>query len=409
MRKILLSILSLMSFAALSQWQNTTLFFEGQDCYYAFGKVFAAQVTSAGLQASSDEGASFNTSANGLNAGVRLGIVNAGTLYAFGGNSIYQSTTGNNWTVMTAATATNDVFRSMAVVNGTVLALTTPVSGVSSKIFELNASNNWVLRSSSSLLFTTIENLNGTLYAGTSATCVVKSNDAGLTFTNTSTGITPLTNFFDKYIVALGATSSAIFCSTLGGRVFKSVDAGANWTQVYNIGNGSTTPAINDFYTLPNNTILTVSDSGFVYSNANGSSGTWIKDNAGLTMSSGNYQVNKIAVTANYIIASDRNGKVMRKALSELSVGINENAISNLSSNVFPNPATDVVTITTEDLAFENNCEVKIKDILGRDIAVYKMTEGKTTIDLKNYNKGLYTYQVFKDNKALSSGKLIVN
>ncbi len=409
MRKILLSILSLMSLTTFSQWQSTPLFFEGQDCISAFGKVFTSQVNFNNLHVSTDEGATFNTSNTGLTAGVRLGVVNGGTLYCFGGNSIYQSTTGNNWTVMSAATATNDVFKAMAVVNGTVLALTNPISGVSSKIFRLSGSN-WVLHSSSaSLLYTTIDNLNGTLYAGTTATCVLKSTDGGLTFTNASTGITPLTNFFDKYIVAFGATSSAIFCSTLGGRVFKSTDAGATWSNVYTIGNGSSTIGISDFYVTTNNAIFMAGDSGVVCSTANGASGSWVKYNTGLATVSGNYQTIKLTSTANYLIVTDRDGKVMRRPLSELPLGINENEAKNITSTVYPNPATDVVTIEANDLLFEKNCEVKVTDILGREVTSYKMAEGKTIISLQNYNKGVYTYQVFKNTSVVSKGKLIVN
>jgi hypothetical protein len=409
MKKTLLSILSMMSLAVFSQWQSTPIFFEGQDCITAFGKLFSSQTSFNNLHVSTDEGASFNTSNTGLSGGVKFGLVNAGTLYAFGGNNIYQSTTGNNWTVMTAATATNDVVKAMAVVNGTVLALTNPISGVSSKIFKLSGSN-WVLHSSSaSLLYTTIKNLNGTLFAGTTATCVLKSTDGGLTFTNASTGIAPLTNFFDKYIVTFGSTSSAIFCSTLGGRVFTSTNGGTSWSLVYTIGNGSSTIGISDFYTTPLNAILMAGDSGVVCSIANGVAGSWVKYNTGLSTVSGNYQTIKLAATANYLIVTDRDGKLMRRALSEFPLSLNENTINNLASNVFPNPATDVVTIKTEALEFETHCEVRLKDILGHEIGTYKMTTGEAKLDLKNYNKGIYTYQVFKSNKAVSSGKLIVN
>ncbi|MBA2612475.1 MAG: T9SS type A sorting domain-containing protein [Bacteroidetes bacterium] len=407
MKKTLLSILSLMSFAAFSQWQSTPQTFQGKDCAAAFGKLFTSGVSYNALDVSTDECVTFNPSNTGLTNGTRFGVVNAGVFYCFSGNNIYQSTTGNNWTVMASATATNDVVKAMTVINGTVLAVTNPVSGVSSKIFRLSGSN-WVLHSSSaSLIYTTIENLNGTLYAGTTATCVLKSNDAGLTFTNTSTGITPLTNFFDKYIVAFGATSSAIYCSTLGGRVFKSTNNGVSWAQTYYIGNGSSTIGISDFYTMSNGTLLTASDSGFVYTNNNGA--TWIKDNAGLTTTSGNYQIIKLDLTANYIVAADRNGTVMRKGLNQLSVGVKENNRVSVVSNVYPNPATDVVIIEANDLFSDSNCEVKITDVLGREVAIYNMTEGKTKINLQSYSSGIYTYRIYKSNTVLSTGKLIVN
>lgn len=409
MKKTLLSILSFLSLTTFSQWQSTPITFQGQDCISAFGKLFSSQTNFNNLDVSTDEGTTFNPSNTGLSSGVRLGLVNGPTLYAFGGNTIYQTTTGNNWAAMTSVISATDAVKAMAVMNGTVLALTNPISGVNSKIYQLNGAS-WALRSNfNGILYTTIKNLNNTLYAGSSATCVLKSNDAGLTFTNSSTGITPLTNFFDKYIVTMGATSSAIFCSTLGGRVFRSTDAGATWSLVYNIGNGSSTLGISDFLITPSNVILTASDSGFVYSTSNGASGSWVKDNNGLSKVNGVYQTIKLALTPNYVITADRDGKIMRKSLVQLPLGINENTTNSFVSSVYPNPATESVNIEAVDLQDELNCDVVVRDILGREAGNYKMLNGKVRINLQSFNSGIYTYQISKNNTVLSNGKIVVN
>lgn len=409
MKKFLLPVLSLLSLSSFSQWQSTPITFQGQDCIAAFGKLFSSQVNFNNLSVSTDECTTFSASNTGLSAGVRFGVENAGTLYAFGSNNIYQTTTGNNWTAMTSVISSTDVVKAMTVMNGTVLALTNPASGINSKIYQLNGSS-WALRSNfNNILYTTIENLNNTLYAGTTSTCVLISPDAGITFTNSSNGITPLTNFFDKYIVALGSTSSAIFCSTLGGRVFRSTDGGATWSLVYSIGNGTSTLGISDFYTTPNNSILTASDSGFVYSTNNGATGSWVKDNAGLVKVSGNYQTIKLALTQNYVVTADRDGKIKRKALSQLPLGIKQTEIVNVSTAMYPNPATDAVTFEISQAQVGIDYELIIKDILGKEVANYKVNDNKFNINLQQFNKGVYIYQLHKNANLLSSGKLIVN
>ncbi len=409
MKKLLLSILSLITLSAFSQWQSTPITLTGIDCYSAFGNLLSSAVYGPQLDVSSNEGTTFASSNTGSPAGgVNFGTYNGGTLCTFKNNTSYQSNTGNNWTALTAGSiGVNDYIKSMASIGGTVFASTSPLSGLGFKIHELNGST-WALRSSNGgTIVTSIHNMNGAMWAGTTAYGLLKSTNAGTSFLPAPG--TPTTLTFDRYITCLGATPSALFCGTQGGKVCRSIDGGLTWAGVYNIGNGANSVNINDIYVMNNNTILVACDSGFVYSTSNGALGTWIKDNTGLIKTAGTYLINHITVTANYIIASDKNGVLMRKPISETTIGIKENSLVVIESKVYPNPVTNFATIESSDLIFENNCEVKLNDVLGREVAVFEMKNGKANLNLSNFSKGLYYYNILNNKTVMSKGKLIVN
>ncbi len=414
MKKLLLSILTLSSLSGFSQWVTTGNNTSG-DVFSAFGVVLASDPSTSGLYSSSDNGATWSSSNTGVPAGgLRFGTMNAGTVYAFGNNTntIYQSTTGNNWTLMTSAIGASDVIKSMAVINGIVVAATCPVSGSSFRIWKLSGTS-WVAQSAviTGTLVTVIRDLNGTLFAGTTGTMVIKSTDNGVTFSNSSTGL-PSATAFDKYISALGSTPTTLFTGSEFGKIFKSVNAGANWTPAYNAGNGANNIFINDIYVRPSNTnhVLIATDSGFVYSQDGGS--TWAKNNSGLTYSNYEFLMKHITVVGTHIVASVNtagpNPRIMRRAITEIFSGIKENYIEAVQSKAYPNPANGNVTIEAGELIYESNCEVRIADVLGNQVGVYKMNEGKAGINLQNFAQGLYSYQVFNENIPVSNGKLII-
>ncbi|GAB4207439.1 MAG: hypothetical protein Fur0023_18260 [Bacteroidia bacterium] len=69
---------------------------------------------------------------------------------------------------------------------------------------------------------------------------------------------------------------------------------------------------------------------------------------------------------------------------------------------IFPNPATDVLNIST----YEKNYSVKIYDISGRLMHYHNNTdETSFTLDISNYQKGMYLIQIEKNNKIINHQK----
>ena len=71
-----------------------------------------------------------------------------------------------------------------------------------------------------------------------------------------------------------------------------------------------------------------------------------------------------------------KNGKVYYRAASQL-LGVKELEITLVESKVYPNPADGFAVIEANDLMFNDKCEVKLNDILGREVGVIEMKEGK--------------------------------
>lgn len=410
MKKILLSVFALASYAGFGQWAYTTNN-TAQECTTAFGKALASDVTGSGLNSSSDDGATWAPSNTGIpSTGVSFGTFSGSSLYAFNNNTVYASTTGNNWTAQTGITA-GQLVKSMTALNGSVIASTSPNSPVSFKIWQLNGSS-WALKSSptNSVIVTCIRNLNGTLFAGTTASSVIKSSDGGMTFSGAATGM-PTENI-NKYIKSFACTSSILFCGTIGGKICKSTDAGATWSTVYNIGDNNGFYGINDFYVYSPTQIFAATDSGFVYSLNSGTS--WLRYNTGLNFSNYENLMTRVTVSGNYIVASVKtssSGRIVRLPLGQIitGAGIAETNLSNVETRIYPNPASNYANVEVSDLMFESNCEIKLFDGLGREVGAYPLTEGKAQLSLEKYNSGMYSYTVSHNKSVVSRGKLMVN
>ncbi len=83
----------------------------------------------------------------------------------------------------------------------------------------------------------------------------------------------------------------------------------------------------------------------------------------------------------------------------------NNNFEENNKFNVYPNPATDLITINSKN-AIE---EIKIYDVLGRIVySENKINELEMNIDVSNFNKGNYFIK-FKSDGKISTQRLIKN
>jgi hypothetical protein len=259
------------------------------------------------------------------------------------------------------------------------------------------------LKSTQTVIFTVIRGISGNLWAGTTATLVMKSTNAGSTFAASNGTLAPAS----LYAGSLGATSSAIFFGTNGGKIYKSTDGGNTWSGSYNTGAGSSA-GMNDIFITPSNAILVACDSGFVYS-LDGI--TWSKNNLGLAYSSGNLsdQLLRVTMSANNIIVSTKNGKVYYRPAAQVLAGIKEYEAASVESKAYPNPATDLVTISSTELLNEKNCEVIVTDVLGRNISTIEMKNGEAQFNVSKFSKGIYSYTVLNNKTAVSKGKLVVN
>ena len=91
---------------------------------------------------------------------------------------------------------------------------------------------------------------------------------------------------------------------------------------------------------------------------------------------------------------------------------INENGIKEDQRMVqfYPNPATSYIIFDLPYSAFDKNYTLQIYNFIGKKITDTKITSSKTNINLENFYRGLYVYQLRnKAGQIIESGKFQVS
>jgi len=91
---------------------------------------------------------------------------------------------------------------------------------------------------------------------------------------------------------------------------------------------------------------------------------------------------------------------------SSAALGISPAVIKTTGLNLYPNPAKNIVNISSSGL---NNLPGKLTlmDILGNTVGAYSINT-TTSIDVSKLNDGVYLYQLTGSGKLLKTGKLII-
>lgn len=93
---------------------------------------------------------------------------------------------------------------------------------------------------------------------------------------------------------------------------------------------------------------------------------------------------------------------------STVSVGISSLNFNSSEINVFPNPMSSFSTFEINSSVDLKNAQLKITDVLGQTISVTDVSSHKINFNRNNLAKGIYYYEFLNDNKALKTGKLII-
>lgn len=106
-------------------------------------------------------------------------------------------------------------------------------------------------------------------------------------------------------------------------------------------------------------------------------------------------------------IGTDANNEVTYASyLLPTPVGVNEHSMANSDVNVFPNPASDKITIT----GISTESYLIILDVNGKRMESSNLKKNNTSINTSNYENGTYFYQVVGMNgKTMGKGKFVVS
>lgn len=87
---------------------------------------------------------------------------------------------------------------------------------------------------------------------------------------------------------------------------------------------------------------------------------------------------------------------------------VQEPPVHLLPSKIYPNPASDFVTISWPAIKKGNICETIVSDRLGRQIRRVALTEQETEMDVSDLKPGFYLVSLLRDGAVITSAKLVV-
>ncbi len=117
-------------------------------------------------------------------------------------------------------------------------------------------------------------------------------------------------------------------------------------------------------------------------------------------------------IAGNYTVAiSDANGcSVTSSVLNFTTTGI-ENATDNaLTVSVYPNPFSTTATVEIKGKRKMENgkCELRMYDLLGKEVYQSTVINSKTEIHKGDLSSGIYLYKVFNKNEIIGKGKITI-
>jgi hypothetical protein len=367
--KILISIL--LAFTGMSvnaQWQQTTCPYSGSTrCMTISGSnIFAGG--DDGIFLSSNDGNSWTAVNSGFtNPYAGALAVSGSNIFACGNDGVYlSSNNGSNWTKVDTLNAYD-----IAISGSNIFAGSTSY-GV---YLSTNNGSSWTAVSTglTNLHVEALAISGSNIFAGTAGGGVFLSSNNGGLWTAVNTGLPTNTTVNHN---SMAISGSNIFIGTKTG-VYLSTNNGGNWA-IRNTGIPSscwiTALAINGSCIFAGTDIY----DGIYYSTNNGNS--WTAVNNGLTDG-----VNSLAINSGYIFAGTNSNGVWMLPLSEVGIEEKNNNESNIE--VYPNPATNKLTIKSLQKS-----ALEILNIQGQTILKQYLQQGKTDIDISGLSNGVYIF-----------------
>ena len=76
--------------------------------------------------------------------------------------------------------------------------------------------------------------------------------------------------------------------------------------------------------------------------------------------------------------------------------------------HIYPNPFTNLIYVTMNDLDKNNfNGEFIVSNILGEEVMRSNVSKQTTSLETNHLSSGIYFYKIISNNKLIQSGKLI--
>ena len=235
--------------------------------------------------------------------------------------------------------------------------------------------------------------INGTnIFASSLSNGIFLSTNNGSTWTPVNTGLTTLGSRYVNSIAFSGtnifaATEDCVYLSTNNGGSWTSSNAGITSTYIHTLAISGTQIFAG---TQPDGMFLSVN---------NGTS--WTAVNAGIVPVE---TIISSAIIGTYVFIGTAGGEVYYIPLSEVT-GVEETA-REIPLTLAPNPFNSTTTLTFNEE--QKNTNVKIMDVLGKEIKSINFSGKQLIIEKGEMQEGVYFVQVSDENKNVSFKKIVV-
>ncbi len=290
-----------------------------------------------GVYLSSDNGNSWTSKSYGLQYMPDRIAVSGSKVYATAGNVIYYSSnSGNSWTSITSNFPVDDEAGPLLIKGNSVFVGTGAHAGTS--------------------------------YRGDG---IFLSNNNGASWTSVNTGLHDTSLVF-----SLALSGNNIFAGTNFG-IYMSSDNGSSWTAV----NTGITDNWVEALAVNGNNLFAGTTSGAFWSSNNGA--LWTQINAGLTST----YITSLAVNGSNIVAGTFGGGVWKLPLAGLGIKEINNNESNIT--IFPNPASDIITLNIDNT---NNTDLtlNIYNVIGTLVKSETLKQNQRQINIGDLSNSVY-------------------
>src|SRR6218665_82065 len=219
---------------------------------------------------------------------------------------------------------------------------------------------------------------------------VYRTTNGGTTWTNTYTGTGSL--FTSMYFV----NTSVGFAVGSSGKIIKSTDGGLSWTPLTS---GSTAYLqYVHFYDVNNGIVAGLG--GVVLRTTNGGT-TWFQETTGTTQD----LYSCILLSPTSAIAAGNAGTVIKN--TNLTSGIEDPGMLDVSVNTYPNTFSDHFTCTISGTGSDADLSMDVYDINGKLMLSTELAKDENTIETAGWSEGTYMYAIKQKGVLVKSGKIV--
>jgi hypothetical protein len=194
---------------------------------------------------------------------------------------------------------------------------------------------------------------------------------------------------------ALGKSGSMIFAGTYGNGVYVTANNGTNWTQVNN--------GLTDLHVISltgnDSKIFAGTDAGGVFLSVDNGL-NWIQVNESLSY----LNIPLLAICGSYVFAGTTNGGIWKRPVSEFTMIKEIN--SNSSITIYPNPASDIVTMNIDNTD-KADLTLNIYNIIGALVKSEIIKQNQQQINVGDLDNGIYMIEI-KSKEWIENQKLII-